>query len=373
VNIVLETMQTHATWPCPASAAQNQEQALKYRTDLFVLSPYHTVVQRTKFKTVTPGVISYTTPKNVNPFTNNDLVTKSGATLTYGPYDNIPPSTNREFIDNYQQSVVVHYNHGQPVVEILSLQRSVEISHWGANTNTEDKIVLHNAGPKLKGHFSRIEYQSQRHFNRLPSHILPSLTILLPAGVQNAYYYDLIGNVSTSSLNIAPSVPKTKQGSTFSVLDLRPRYPLLGGWNYSFTIGWDTPLQDSTSYDAKTGKFIVGLPIMPPIPGAVINEEEMNIVLPEGAIDVEFFAPFPAISNGTGTHTTYLDTAGRPKLTFTYKSLTLKHVDHIIVSYRLPWIAHLRKPISVGIAFLAFFVFGMITRRVNLTLHHKKT
>lgn len=43
-------MQTHATWPCPASAAQLEEQALKYRTDLFVLSPYHTVVQRTKLK-----------------------------------------------------------------------------------------------------------------------------------------------------------------------------------------------------------------------------------------------------------------------------------------------------------------------------------
>ena len=136
---------------------------------------------------------------------------------------------------------------------------------------------------RLKGHFSRIEYQSQRYFNRIPSHILPSLALLLPAGIQNAYYYDLIGNVSTSSLNISPSVPKDKQGSSFSVLDLRPRYPLLGGWNYSFTVGWDAPLQDSTSYDAKTGKFIVEVPIMTPIPGAVINEEELNIILPEGA------------------------------------------------------------------------------------------
>lgn len=84
----------------------------------------------------------------MDDFTNKNLVTKSGATLTYGPYDHIPPSTNREFIDKYQQPVVVHYNHEQPVVEVLSLQRSVEISHWGANMNTEDRILLHNAGPK---------------------------------------------------------------------------------------------------------------------------------------------------------------------------------------------------------------------------------
>jgi oligosaccharyltransferase complex subunit alpha (ribophorin I) len=137
--------------------------------------------------------------------------------------------------------------------------------------------------PRLKGHFSRLEYQSQKYFNRLPAHILPSLTLLLPAGVQDAYYYDVIGNVSTSSLKVVPSVPKNKQGSALSVLEIQPRYPLLGGWNYSFTVGWDTPLRDSTSYDAKTGKFMVEVPIMTPIPGAVINEEELSIVLPEGA------------------------------------------------------------------------------------------
>jgi len=143
--------------------------------------------------------------------------------------------------------------------------------------------LSHISLSRLKGHFSRIEYQSQKYFNRIPPHVLPSLTLLLPAGIQNAYYYDLIGNVSTSSLRFSPSVPKDEQGSAFSVLDLRPRYPLLGGWNYSFTVGWDAPLQDSTSYDVKTGKFIVEIPIMTPIPGAVINEEELSIVLPEGA------------------------------------------------------------------------------------------
>jgi len=136
---------------------------------------------------------------------------------------------------------------------------------------------------RLKGHFSRIEYASQKYFNRLPSHTLPALTLPLPPGIRNAYYYDLIGNVSTSSLRVVPSVPKPKQGLAFSILELRPRYPLLGGWNYSFTIGWDTPLSDSVSYDRSTGKYTVGVPILTPMGGAVINEEELNIILPEGA------------------------------------------------------------------------------------------
>ncbi len=48
--------------------------------------------------------------------------------------------------------------------------------------------------------------------------------------------------------------------------------------------------------------------------------------------DVDFVAPFVAITDWTGTHTTYLDTVGRPKLTFQYKNLTPKHGEHILVS-----------------------------------------
>ena len=37
-----------------------------------------------------------------------------------------------------------------------------------------------------------------------------------------------------------------------------------------------------------------------------------------------------------GTHTTYLDTVGRPKLTFHYKNLTPKHSEYILVSSIIP-------------------------------------
>jgi len=51
-NLVLETVQTHATYPFPPEAGQDAHQALKYDTELLVLSPYKTLVQRTKFRCV---------------------------------------------------------------------------------------------------------------------------------------------------------------------------------------------------------------------------------------------------------------------------------------------------------------------------------
>jgi oligosaccharyltransferase complex subunit alpha (ribophorin I) len=116
--------------------------------------------------------------------------------------------------------------------------------------------------------------------------VLKQLALQLPAGIHDAYYVDIIGNVSTSKLRTVPSVPKGQRAASHnqhSILELKPRYPLLGGWNYSFTIGWDSPLGDSAAYDAKEGRWIVAVPIMTQIPAAAVDEAEVKVILPEGA------------------------------------------------------------------------------------------
>ena len=96
-----------------------------------------------------PRFIGYTAPEGVEQFVKEVPVKQSGATVTYGPYANLPPSTSDLFTDKYQQAIMIHYHHDQPVLELSKLERFAEISHWGANLNIEDKIVLYNAGPKF--------------------------------------------------------------------------------------------------------------------------------------------------------------------------------------------------------------------------------
>ena len=57
----------------------------------------------------------------------------------------------------------------------------------------------------------------------------------------------------------------------------------MGGWNYSFTLGWDAPLGDSVKWDGAKGRYLAQVPVMTIIPGAVIDNAEVKIVLPEGA------------------------------------------------------------------------------------------
>jgi len=368
-SLTLETVQTHAAYPFPPQSSQDDRQALKYDTDLFVLSPYKTLVQKTKFNTVGFPIFSYTQPKEVT-FTTGSIATKSntGAAVTYGPFSNLPPSSNTAFVEEHQQKVSVHYDFGFPMLAIKTLRRAAEISHWGANLNIQDEIHLHNAGPQLKGHFSRLEHQAQAFQHRQAPHILTELALQLPAGIHSAYFYDTIGNVSTSHLRVAPSPSQGGLPGKNSLLELRPRYPLLGGWNYSFTLGWDSPLGDYVGWDAEKGRYILSVPITTLFGGAVVEDVEVKIILPEASTDVEVFPPFYPSSLSSTTHTTYLDTAGRPAVVLKYKNLTDKHTGLIYVAYKVPLSAHLKKPMAVGIAFFSAFFIAFLWKRVDLNL-----
>lgn len=55
---------------------------------------------------------------------------------------------------------------------------------------------------------------------------------ILPASAKDVYYRDEIGNISTSHLH------ETDDGVE---LELRPRFPLFGGWKTNYYIGYNVP------------------------------------------------------------------------------------------------------------------------------------
>lgn len=77
-------------------------------------------------------------------------MTKSntGGAITYGPFHDLPPSSNTAFVEENQQEISIHYEFGFPMLAIKTLRRAAEVSHWGANLNIQDEIHLYNAGPK---------------------------------------------------------------------------------------------------------------------------------------------------------------------------------------------------------------------------------
>ncbi|KAI0036721.1 oligosaccharyl transferase alpha subunit [Vararia minispora EC-137] len=366
-NVVVERVLTRAARPWPTQASQEEDQFMKYDGELFVLSPYPTNTQRTKVRAPSSRIARYNTPEDVS-FQTDSIVTKSGATITYGPFTSIPISANAGFISKHQRPISVQYHYEHAVVEVNNLVRTAEISHWGANLNVENNLVLHNGGPELKGHFSRVKHQMQMYMGQLRSHVLPAVSLNLPPGARDAYFVDLNGNVSTSRFRPVPSVPKSQSARQSSYLELRPRFPLMGGWNYSHTVGWDQPLADVAAYDPTNGTYIVAVPLLTPIATSVVNDLTFKVIMPEGATDVEVFAPYKPLSVEHSTHISYLDTVGRPAVTLEYKYLTDSHTDSVYVKYKLPVVSHFQKPRAVASAFFVLFSLVFVTRRMDFSI-----
>lgn len=128
----------------------------------------------------------------------------------------------------------------------------------------------------MKGQFSRLQYQMARFRPVFPAQIIRNIIYPLPANAHTPYYYDVIGNISTS--NFRPSHP-TRGGP--AILELRPRYPVLGGWRDEFVVGWDMGLQGWLR--GKGREKVLRVPFMTALPGVVVDEAEVVITLPEGA------------------------------------------------------------------------------------------
>lgn len=65
---------------------------------------------------------------------------------------------------------------------------------------------------------------------RLDMHF--SQQTILPASAQDVYYRDEIGNISTSHLQVLDDSVE---------VEIRPRFPLFGGWKTHYIIGYNLP------------------------------------------------------------------------------------------------------------------------------------
>lgn len=100
-----------------------------------------------------PEVHSFTQPKDVSQWAQDDAASHIGNVITYGPFRNFAPSASDVFDE--QQTMQIHYPYEYPLVEIASYHRHAEVSHWGANLNIDDNIHLRNVGPEYVIHLLR--------------------------------------------------------------------------------------------------------------------------------------------------------------------------------------------------------------------------
>ncbi|CAH1758130.1 6209_t:CDS:2 [Entrophospora sp. SA101] len=344
-EITLETAYTHLLIPYPCKIDQNDKQYLLYQGNLYGSSAYSTEKLKINIRLPTSNVLNYT--KN-----HNLTVTHIGNLLSYEVY-------NKNIESNKYDKLEVHYEYQKPIITIKNLRRDLDLSHWGGNLAIEEHFNITNDGARLKGQFSRVKYQ-KRFFNSHEMMVLNNLKIDLPINTKDIYYRDEIGNVSTSHLEY--HYQKDKGNSVF--LKIKPRFPLFGGWNYTWNHGYNVPLGDFVRYHSESDQYILNIPFMNLLPNATYDQVQIRIILPEGAKDVKVELPFPIDEEIHSIHKTYLDTIGRYLITLKKNNLVSEHSKFFQVSYKYNNLELLRKPLMLFIVFLGGFLLNMIYSRM---------
>ncbi|KAM9814254.1 dolichyl-diphosphooligosaccharide--protein glycosyltransferase subunit 1 [Neosynchiropus ocellatus] len=337
LKVKVEMTFSHVLMPFPSHITQAERQLVVFQGNHYLYSPYPTRSQTTKVRLASKTVESYT--KLGSPNKNDDVI-------EYGPFRDVAAFS--------EDTMKIHYENNSPFLTISSITRIIEVSHWG-NIAVEETIDLRHTGAMLKGPFSRYDYQRQSD-SGISS--VKSFKTILPASAQDVYYRDEIGNISTSHLQVLDDSVE---------VEIRPRFPLFGGWKTHYIIGYNLP---SYEYLYTLGdQYALKMRLIDHVyDDQVIDSMTVKIIMPEGAKNIHVDTPYKIDRQPNQLHYTYLDTFGRPVLVATKNNLVEQHIQDVVVHYNFNKILMLQEPLLVVGAFYILFFTVIIYVRLDFAI-----
>jgi len=321
----------------PKELQQREKQLVLYKGNHYVYLPYKCKSQSTKVTLASSSIESYS---KLKPVSLSDTV------ITYGPYANVEPFTFDE--------MSVHFENNNPFLVVSKLERTVELSMWG-NIAIEETVDVRHNGAILKGSFSRYEFQRENS----GVSAVKSFKTYLPASANGVYYRDDIGNISTSAMRVMDDAVE---------LDLRPRFPLFGGWKTHYVLGYNVP---SYEYLYNSGDdFVLKMRLLDHVFDDMLVEDfTLKIILPEGSKVGKFDSPYPTKRMADGLHYTYLDIKGRPVVTIkSVSDLTEKHIMDFQLEFQFSKMSMIVEPLMLIAAFFIFFFFAFVYVRLDFSI-----
>lgn len=335
VDLKLEEIYTHVFTPLPEKIKQTGDQLMVYEGSLHHYSPYKTRREQVVFTFPAKKIMSH----------SPDGGKKTGKTVTFSDFKDLEANQDQLFKAHYEaniQFLSTHY-----------LFREVEVSHWG-NVKVENKAIVKHQGAELDGTFSRVQYGHDGGDDASNVHWVPKLTAVLPYDSYDVYYGDAIGNISTSRM---------RQHHDRVEVEMRPRTPLFGGWKSEFTMRYNLPSEKALFHSkSDSSKFTLKLQAIDHLySNQIVDEVEINVVLPEAAVNIEVKVPAGYERGHDQLKYTYLDITGRPTLVLRAKNLAGKSLDQMLeISYTFPSGAIYREPAMTIMFFMVIFLCVML-------------
>lgn len=393
------TVFTKAQTPHPAKIATGQQQRAVLLYSVTIASPY--AVERQQTVVRMPGKVEGFSNAEEGAKPERDLAAGPSATkLTHGPLEE--PRAPFSLLPGR-----VHFVNNAPFAHAETLEREIEVSHWGNVAVRERFEPLANLGAVHRGEWSRLDFSANAEATNPTA--LQALGLVLPPEARWFHFRDEIGNISSSNMrggSLERSSASARSGKNGKLRKkkraamtpvegaLYPRYPLAGGWRAAFEFGWSIPLNvvaaELTGEDKKASLEREALGATPvsaaaaalsgrrvrltlpsfftPIRDVVADDLSVVLILPEGVTKVAHYLPFEVDSAVLGKRQTYLDTTGRTTLTLTLKNAVEDHGAALVVEYSLPRWRPAAEPLMVVAAVASVIACVFLSSRVDLSL-----
>ncbi|KAH6596303.1 hypothetical protein BASA61_003535 [Batrachochytrium salamandrivorans] len=329
--------------PYPRKIKQLETQMYEVSGNVHFLSPYKSRKQRTTVKLPNSQDIP-TYSQGPKP------VTRGAESIVYGPYTNLPELS--------RSVLYVHYLDTNAVLVAKKYTKRVQVSHWGGNLAVQEDFEVHHQGAELKSHFSRVDFKLTAN-GHARTNVVKDFTAILPKEARNAYFKDTIGNVSTSHF---------RKDADSASLWIKPRYPLYGGWKYTWFHGYDVPTSAFLHKDTNTDSFVLQLPFKTSISHLTAETAKMVVVLPEGANNVKVETSFLADTVSESVVFSYLDSTGCPTVTINKANLIDEHEGLVQITYTYDTMRLLQKPLVVSAYAFGLFIVFIIYARLDFSI-----
>jgi oligosaccharyltransferase complex subunit alpha (ribophorin I) len=290
----------------------------------------------------------------------------AGSIISYSDYDGNVRGKNIEYIYQTEtdaftrRPVRIHFENNNPFSVFKNVTKVIEISHWG-NIAVEEWYELTNDGAKFTGEYSRVDFNNFRSDSG--KNALKSLKAKLPYHTWGLHYRDEIGNVSTSKAS--------RQGDNV-IMEMQPRFPLLGGWKSNWVLSYNLPTKQYLNQEISDDKkFVLKQKFGFSVDKILCEDYTLKIIFPEGAKNLNLDLPFDVDGKSETKTYSYLDFWGRPTLIIRKKNVLDHHAQQFTASYTFESTNMLIEPFYLLAGLLALFAALIFVGRIDLAFEKK--
>lgn len=182
------------------------------------------------------------------------------------------------------------------------------------------------------------------------------MNVVLPRTARNIHYRDEIGNISSSNAR--------RDDRGYVLAQIRPRFPVLGGWHADWEFSYDVPTRSALKVDPEDPTLhVLNVTLSPPIVRTFTRKMDVEVLLPEGASDIQLFLPSNKIKSAEWRtlKNSWLDFfGGRPTVGFTLEDFYVPEKQILQykfqVAYRQGALKVYYEPVFLSVLIWAFFL-----------------